>query len=120
MWIRAGQIPELNTGEELQVFNNDIEPSDIIQGKMKNGYLMAAFASFAEVEERVRNLFVSDICTREGMFGVITYMNGIKKQVLVDNYVPCRKQKPFFARGNGNEMWVIVLEKVYAKMKKSY
>ena len=39
---------------------------------------------------------------------------------MVDNYFPCRSQKPVFSRANGKELWVLILEKVWAKIHGSY
>jgi len=41
--------------------------------------------------------------------------------VTVDDYFPCQpKQGPIFSRANGNELWVLLLEKAYAKYHGSY
>ena len=47
-------------------------------------------------------------------------MDGEKQQCVVDNFFPCRNQKPVFARNHGKELWVMILEKVWAKLHKSY
>ena len=65
-------------------------------------------------------MFISDQVNREGIFGVIVYQNGEKREVLIDNYFPCRSQKPVFSRANGKELWVLILEKVWAKINGSY
>jgi len=52
--------------------------------------------------------------------------NGAKAQVFVDNYIPCRKNKlngmysPSFSSAHGNELWVIILEKAWAKLHGDY
>lgn len=44
----------------------------------------------------------------------------------MDDLFPCRKSKysnkyaPVFTRGNGAELWVIILEKAWAKIYNSY
>lgn len=50
--------------------------------------------------------------------------DGGKREVYVDDYVPCYKPygewKPVFARAKGNELWVLILEKVWAKLHGDY
>ena len=65
-------------------------------------------------------MFVDSKINREGLFGVITYINGVKEQTLIDNYFPCKTQKPIFSRANGKELWVMIIEKVWAKIHQSY
>ena len=65
-------------------------------------------------------MFVTSTINREGLFGIITYINGIKEQTLVDNYFPCKTQKPIFSRANGKELWVMIIEKVWAKIHQSF
>ena len=52
-------------------------------------------------------------------------MNGCKHEVLVDDHVPCYTYGdaiwlPKFAQAHGPELWVIILEKVWAMIHGSY
>lgn len=40
----------------------------------------------------------------------------------MDDYLPCNKDdgEPAFSRGNGEELWVLLLEKCYAKKYGAY
>jgi calpain-15 len=38
----------------------------------------------------------------------------------MDDYIPCKWNKPVFTRANGNELWVLFLEKAWAKIHGSY
>lgn len=38
----------------------------------------------------------------------------------MDDFIPCKWNKPVFTRANGNELWVLFLEKAYAKIHGSY
>lgn len=40
--------------------------------------------------------------------------------MVVDDYFPCFKGKPAFSTTHGCELWVIILEKVYAKVHGDY
>lgn len=104
----------------LQIFEGAIQPTDILQGRLDDSHLMAALASISEEEHRIRKMFASDKNIREGIFGVYTYFGGEYKQVVIDNFFPCSKQKPVFSRAHGKELWVMILEKVWAKLHLSY
>jgi hypothetical protein len=51
---------------------------------------LSAIAAIAEDEKRIENMFVNHSINKEGLFGVWTYMNGEKRQVLLDSYYPCK------------------------------
>jgi len=89
---------------------------DILQGKLDDSYLLAALASISEEDHRIRKMFVSDKVIREGIFGIYTYFGGERKQVVVDNFFPCKSQKPVFSRAHGKELWVMIIEKAWAKI----
>jgi len=38
----------------------------------------------------------------------------------IDDSFPCEKDTPAFSRANGNELWVMLLEKAYAKCFGAY
>ena len=40
--------------------------------------------------------------------------------MLIDDYIPCIDGRPAFSSANGNELWVIILEKAWAKLHGSY
>ena len=40
--------------------------------------------------------------------------------IVVDDYFPCNYYGPAFTRGNDNEIWVLILEKAWAKLFGSY
>ena len=39
-----------------------------------------------------------------------------KRKIVIDDYIPCDKdtKQPIFSSPNGNEMWVLLLEKAFA------
>lgn len=47
--------------------------------------------------------------------------NGSHQVICIDNYIPCTSTgSPCFSQANGNELWVIILEKAWAKIHGSY
>ena len=66
-------------------------------------------------------LFYTMEVTKNGVYVVYFYVNGIKTPVIIDNYLPCDQNgKLVFARCTDNEIWVCLLEKAWAKLHGSY
>jgi len=56
-----------------------------------------------------------------GCFFVNVYEKGEKKKIIIDDFFPCdNRGSPCFTRANGNELWVMILEKAWAKIYGSY
>lgn len=98
-----------------------IEPNDIKQGKLGDCWFMCALASLAERPELVERLFITKDKSPEGFYQVKFCKSGEWVRVTVDDYFPCFPQDtPIFSRSHGNELWVLLLEKAYAKLHGSY
>jgi calpain-15 len=47
--------------------------------------------------------------------------NGVWNDLTIDDYMPCHLDgPPLFTRSHGNELWVLLLEKAYAKLHGSF
>jgi len=57
-----------------------------------------------------------------GIFGVYFYVGGLKTLIVVDDYFPCNEKTgdPIFAHSESAEIWVMVLEKAWAKLLGTY
>jgi calpain-15 len=98
-----------------------IEPNDIKQGKLGDCWFMCALASLAERPELVQRLFITKEKNEEGFYQVKFCKSGEWVRVTVDDYFPCFPQDtPIFSRSHGKELWVLLLEKAYAKLHGSY
>ncbi|CAI2382511.1 unnamed protein product [Moneuplotes crassus] len=103
------------------VFEDDIDPNDIRQGSLGDCWFLSALSSLAERPAMVRRLFVTQEYNKEGIYQIRMCKNGEWVTVTVDDYIPCRyKGGPMFSRGVGNELWVMLVEKAYAKIHGSY
>lgn len=118
VWRRAGEFLDRRT---MGVFK-DIEPNDIKQGSMGNCYFLSALSVLAEHSQRITKLFVSDQINDSGVYGIYVNKNGAWTTVLVDDYFPCLGPSagPAFSKSNGSEMWVLLLEKAWAKLHSCY
>jgi calpain-15 len=82
---------------------------------------MCACASLAEMPQLVERLFITKETNEEGLYRLKVCKNGEWQEVVVDDYFPCFPNgAPIFSKGNGNEMWVLLLEKMYSKIHGSY
>lgn len=123
-WV---SVRRLRAGE-MHLFNGGISPNDLLQGAIGNCWLVAAMASLAEFPEVVEGLFASKELSPDGRCEVRLYDKHCAPLMLViDEFIPCHKREwwdeegmPLFARPNGNEAWVLLVEKAFAKMMGSY
>lgn len=146
-WVRAQDLKSFK-GKRPQLFEGEIEPSDLAQGAVGDCWLVAAFACASEFPDCIRQMFGKCQCqgynacilcvpqtflfyntvTKEynprGLYKVRIFDPCKKKFeiVTVDDRIPCKKgtKKPRFMSPNGNELWAIILEKAYAKWCGSY
>ena len=49
------------------------------------------------------------------------FKNGERQTIVIDDHIPCDVDgEPCFSKANGNELWVIILEKAWAKIHSNY
>lgn len=103
------------------IFQDGINPNDIKQGHLPNCWFLSALSSLAERPALVKRLIITKNYNKEGIYKVRLCKNGEWQIITIDDYIPCYfNGGPMFARGNGDELWVMLLEKAYAKMHGSY
>ena len=96
---------------------------------------MAAMACLAEVRGGIDNLFLTKEFDPRGRYtiqlfdGTADNCRGAWRKFTIDDFIPCDKRawnegngvaKPKFSQPNGNELWVMLLEKAFAKLCGSY
>lgn len=82
---------------------------------------MCALASLAERPKLVENLFITKNKSNEGVYRIKFCKNGEWIEVTIDDYFPCLPFRgPLFSRAHDNEMWVLLIEKAYAKIHGNY
>lgn len=104
----------------MNIFHDQIEPNDIQQGSIGDCYFLSSLAALAENSDRIRQLFLNDEANEAGIYAAYMYKNGIKMVVIIDDLVPCKGNDVAFARANGPELWVILFEKMWAKLHGCY
>ena len=125
-WIRASR---LKGDDEEVVLWDGVEPSDIMQGALGDCWLLCALSAVAEFPGFVEDcLFETKAVTPDGRYTMRLYdaTVGDFVRVTVDDLIPCGAKKwwelprPLYSQPHGNEMYILLLEKAFAKIAGSY
>jgi calpain-15 len=110
-------------GENAKI-HDDLCSEDIEQGDLKDCYFLAAISSIAEHPDRLKRLFLTRENKNNGLFAVALCINGVWEEVILDDYAPCKligdKWELAFNSSKSDEMWVVLLEKAWAKIHGGY
>ena len=119
-WCR---VEEIFDSKDYSVFHEGIAVEDIVQGKICDCYFLSVLGSLCKFPELVENLFYFKEKTKEHIYGIYFYINGHKKLVLIDDYLPYVGVgfKQFaMSKSEENEIWVALMEKAWAKVNGNY
>ena len=116
-WRRAKDI-----FPEPHLFENDISVNDVRQGKIGNCYFLSSIAALCEFPVLISDIFITKDYNVNGIYELQLYIDGEKQIVYLDDYFPCIKgtNVPYFAKPNSFELWVMLLEKAWAKINGGY
>eukprot|EP00457_Paulinella_chromatophora_P001707 gb/GEZN01001709.1/.p1 GENE.gb/GEZN01001709.1/~~gb/GEZN01001709.1/.p1 ORF type:complete len:881 (-),score=102.55 gb/GEZN01001709.1/:225-2648(-) len=108
--------------DRVSVFDG-IDPNDINQGMLGNCWFCCALSAVAEFPNLIQDMFVSKVASSVGVYQLRLY-NETEADVCVvtvDDLFPCNVSGgPLFTSNKGNEIWVLLIEKAYAKMMGCY
>jgi len=94
---------------------------DVQQGALGDCYLLSAIAALAEFPARVQQLFVQRDTNKAGCYVVKFFLCGQYVNVAVDEFFPINDKKmPAFVGAKANELWVMLIEKGWAKIHGSF
>ena len=123
-WRRPDDFMKVDINQGLlepNVFYQSIEPNDIRQGALSDFWFTSALACLAERPALIERLFITKDVNSKGFYRVKICKNGEWVTVAVDDYFPCHPEGgPMFSRAHCNELWVLILEKAYAKLHGNY
>lgn len=69
----------------------------------------------------IKRMFITKEYSKYGIYRLKLYRLGEWINVTVDDFFPCYYNgQPMFTRGQPDEIWVMLLEKAYAKLLGSY
>jgi calpain-15 len=108
----------------VKLFEDGVKPGDVAQGNVGNCWLIAALACVSEHPAIIRKIFLTKRASVRGKYKVQLFDARHRKWVVVtvDEHIPIVKkgQTHLFANPSGRELWVILLEKAFAKLCGSY
>ena len=127
-WKRATDVVESRDGQgsgRAQLFEGKIEAADVQQGGLGNCWLLAAIGAIAEAHpEIIRSLFLTNFVEPCGIYRIRLYDVRYERwtTVVIDDRIPMTDDglHPRFSRPNGPELWVLLLEKAFAKLWGAY
>jgi len=131
-WCRPGEFIANSAGgvrfegmkassKNAYMFKDDMIASDVIQGRLKDCWLLGALSIVATrprlLQERVRFAWVE-----RGLYAVEYFFDGRWITVIVDDMIPCGcDKKPLFGKCyEPHNVWVSIMEKAYAKLMGGY
>jgi calpain-15 len=95
---------------------------DITQGAIGDCWFMSAMSVMTQRPSEFSTIFESKEVSAHGVYSLYLYRNGQRVNVLIDSLFPVTASSDVaFGRcSNVNELWVMVLEKAYAKLYRNY
>ena len=107
---------------EPQIYEGIISMEDVKQGNIPMSYFLSALSSMCEFPRLISNIILSKETNEDGIYQVLLFIDGEYQIVLLDDYFPCIKGTNilYFARPNSFELWVLLLEKAWAKVNGGY
>ena len=98
-----------------------IEPNNIVQGALGTCYFLCSLSSLAERPAFIKRLLDSEQINENGAHTIWLNLNGIWKQIVVDDHFPLNQDDTFaLASAREPDRWVSFVEKAYAKAFGSY
>lgn len=108
-------------GEGFKLFPDELDPNDIRPGSLQDYWFLSALATLSERPQLVKRLFLDEDVNKDGIYRIRFCKGGEWIVVTVDDYFPCVPQgNPIYSRSYSNDIWVLLLEKAYAKVHGSY
>jgi len=130
-WVRADKYFESKMssddkekGVRLKLFEGGVETKDIAQGGLGDCWLMSALSCMSEHEGLLRTCFLTQEWNDRGKYQVRIYDGRAGKWTVqtIDDMLAVKKKDNslIFAQPNGRELWVVLLEKAFAKFCGDY
>lgn len=121
-WARLETILGKNSYSLLG--KNELKPIDIRQGGLGDCYFLCSLSSMAEQPDLIHRLFYEKELNKNGIIGVWLFIDGMWDLYIIDEYFPCTQAQRgldfAFSKTVENDVWVVALEKAYAKAYGSY
>ena len=120
IWKRARDI--FKNGE-YTLFSDNMSPNNMIQGSIGNCYFLTVLSALTKYPSLIYQLFNNTLnIIQNGYYEINLKIDNEITTITLDDYFPynIRKNKPVFCKPYKNEIWVMLLEKAWAKTRGSY
>ena len=111
-------------GVRVKLIEDGVEPKDVAQGGLGDCWLISALACMSEHEGLLRTIFKTQEFNERGKYSIRLYDGRANKWtvVTVDDNLPLLKGSTslLFAQPKGQELWVVLIEKAFAKFCGDY
>jgi hypothetical protein len=119
-------------GKDWEIFEGKIEVDDVKQGHIGNCHFLSAVASLVAVNPNlIYQLFrtrTQSHFSEKNYFEVVLFIEGVWQVVIIDDwFISYKEQEKYlhdsefpFTRPNKKELWVLILEKAWAKVLGGY
>ena len=109
-------------GDDYCLFSDKIEFEDVKQGHIGDCYFISSVASLCHFPDNLRKMFKQKTKNEKGFYEIELFIDGKKQIVIVDDYLPAFKEDktPCYARSVKKQIWVMLLEKSWAKINGGY
>ena len=116
-WKRLSEIYPDNT-----LIEDNIDLEDIRQGKIGNCYFLSSLAAMTDYPNLLAQVFKTKKQNEQCFWEIVLYINGKFQIVIIDDFIPVTKgtNEPYFSKPNNRELWVVLLEKAWAKINGGY
>jgi hypothetical protein len=117
-WKRIGDLVK-----NPRFMGEKVSAADILQGRIGDCYFLSAIAGLAEKDYRIKAIFPNLQTNKNGIYMARVLHKGVLQEVVVDDYFPISKKDYHIMCANPTNdsyIWVMILEKCWAKLYGSY
>jgi len=111
------RVPEVYKSYKLF---KGIDIDDVVQGELGDCYYISAITAISETPSRVTKLFLINKENKYGCYAVALYICGSLRTIIVDDFFPAFDRSWALTHSREEEIWVMVLEKAWAKAHGDY
>lgn len=111
--------PEEFLEGDFCVCDNFVSHNDILQGGLGDCYFLAALAAMTEFPGLInQNFKLGGKRSQNGYYEILFFIDEEWQIVIVDDFIPVLEGQsyPTFCRSNRNVIWMMLLEKAWAKI----
>ena len=109
-------------GEDYCVMKSPVKPMDVRQRVLGDCYFLSSLMALADYPHRLERIFRTKEVQPSGCYCVALCVMGVWEEIIIDDSFPCSKvsKKPCFSDSLKKELWVLLIEKAFAKISGGY